>query len=98
MPTQREIASHLCLSVGRIQQLQYACIKAKDANLDSDRRAYLHWLRSRIKEKPTVNAERARRLCLSTEAWTWITSYHQREQVFNQLVHDVLDKLANTSV
>ena len=62
MPTQREIASHLGLSVARIQQLQYAGTIPKGASLDSAREAYLHWLRSRIKDKSTVNAERARLL------------------------------------
>ncbi|HIG66205.1 MAG TPA: hypothetical protein EYQ43_11800 [Methyloprofundus sp.] len=141
MPTQREIASHLCLSVSRIQQLQYAGIIAKGANLDSARKAYFHWLRSQIKEKSTVNAERARLLhhqanlsaieeenrrsklipadeveevwadisavikarllCLSTEAvkvCTRIPDYDQMEHVFNRLVHDALDELANTSI
>ena len=62
MHTQRQIASHLGLSVARIQQLQYAGIIAKGTDLDSAREAYLHWLRSRIKEKSTVNAERERLL------------------------------------
>jgi len=62
MATQRALATHLVLSVSRIQQLQYAGVIEKDASLDCARLAYLRWLRERSSSKSSsdINNERAR--------------------------------------
>ncbi len=62
MANQRAFATHLDLSVSRIQQLQYEGVLEKDASIDCARLAYLHWLRVRSSSKSNtnINDERCR--------------------------------------
>ena len=62
MAIQQVIATHLDLSIVRIQQLQYAGVIKKDASLDCARLSYLRWLRERSSSQSNsdINNERAR--------------------------------------